>query len=157
MTGITGTQVFLGPRASSGRGLPRPRPLIAGGAQLQLRVFVHLKERSRHWSGAPPAKTFELPVLVRALVVGLLLVARGLFLVLGLPLVVRHAVDDLAGLGVGDLDAARAGFLAVPARQAIAAETGQVHQVDILHIRALLQMRDQPAKSGGFEFGTGLV
>src|SRR6266478_271652 len=75
-------------------------------------------------------------VLVRRLVVGLLLVARSLLLVLGFPLVVRHAVDDLAGLRVGDLDTARAGFLAVPARQAIAAETGQVHQVDVLHIRA---------------------
>src|SRR3981189_1165144 len=70
-------------------------------------------------------------VLVLALVVGLLLVTRSLLLVLGLPLVLRHAVDDLARLRVGDLDAARAGFLAVPARQAIAAETGQVHQVDV--------------------------
>src|SRR5882724_1706212 len=104
-----------------------------------------------------PSASARRLVLVLALVVGLLLVARSLLLVLGLPLVVRHAVDDLAGLRVGDLDAARAGFLSVPARQAIAAETGQVHQVDVLHIRAFLQMRDQPAKGGGFEFGAGLV
>src|SRR4051812_9428318 len=84
---------------------------------------------TRHWSGAPPAKR---SVLVAGLVVGLLLVARGLVLVLGLPLVVRHAVDDLARLGIGDLDALLARLLAVPARQAIAAEAGQVHQVDVL-------------------------
>src|SRR5713226_8334257 len=101
--------------------------------------------------------TIASPVLVLALVVVLLLVARSILLVLGLPLLVRHAVDDFAGLGVGDLDAARAGFFAVPARQAIAAEAGEVHQVEVLHIRAFLQMRDQPAKGGGFEFGAGLV
>src|SRR5262245_9636987 len=96
-------------------------------------------------------------VLVPGLVVGLLLLARRFLLVLGLPFVVRHAVDDLARLGIGYLDAPRARLLAVPARQAVAAETGQIHQVDILHVGALLQMLDQPAKGGGFEFGAGLV
>src|SRR5262245_23069695 len=96
-------------------------------------------------------------VLVPGLVVGLLLVAGRFLLVLGLPFVVRHAVDDLARLGIGDLDALLARFLAIPARQAVAAETGEIHQVDVLDVGALLQMRDQAAESGGFEFGAGLV
>src|SRR5882724_8682821 len=97
------------------------------------------------------------PVLVLGLVERLLLVARRFLLVLGLPLVVRHAVDDLTGLGIGDLDAARAGLLAIPARQAVATEARQIHQVKVLHVGALLQMRNQAAESGGFEFGAGLV
>src|ERR1044072_2917235 len=95
-------------------------------------------------------------MLVR-LVEGLLLVARSFLLVLGLPLVVGHAVDDLARLGIGDLDALLARLLAVPARQAVAAEAGEAHQVDVLNVGALLQMRDQAAEGGGFEFGAGLV
>src|ERR671912_729025 len=55
------------------------------------------------------------PVLVR-LVEGLLLVARGFLLVLGLPVVVRHAVDDLARLGIGNVDALLACLLAATAR-----------------------------------------
>src|ERR1044071_4700703 len=98
-----------------------------------------------------------LSVLVAGLVEGLLLIARGFFLVLGLPLVVRHAVDDLARLGIGNLDALLARLLAIPARQAVAAEAGQIHQVDVLDVGALLQVRDQAAESGGFEFGAGLV
>src|ERR1700754_1199527 len=97
-----------------------------------------------------------LSVLVPGLVEGLLLVARGFLLVLGLPVLVRHAVDDLAGLGIGDLDALLARFLAVPARQAVAAETGQVHQVDVLDIGALLEVRHQAPEGGGLEFGAGL-
>src|SRR6266545_399961 len=95
-------------------------------------------------------------VLVR-LVEGLLLVARGFLLVLGLPFVVRHAVDDLARLGAGKLDTLLTRLLAIPARQAVAAKARQVHQVDVLHVGALLQMRDQAAERGGFEFGAGLV
>src|SRR5262245_39182690 len=98
-----------------------------------------------------------LAVLVARLVEGLLLLGRGFLLVLGPPLVVRHAVDDLAGLGVGNLDALLAGFLAIPARQAVAAEACQVHQVDVLNVSALLQVRDQAPEGGGFEFGAGLV
>src|SRR5471032_3078369 len=98
-----------------------------------------------------------LGVLVPGLVEGLFLVARGLFVVLGVPFVVGHAVDDLAGLGIGDFDPLFAGFLAIPARQAVAAETGQIHQVDVLNVGALLQVRHQPAKGGGFELGAGLV
>src|SRR5689334_21773777 len=98
---------------------------------------------ARRSSGVRPAS----PVLVR-LVESLLLVARSLLLVLGLPFVVRHAVDDLTRLGIWDLDALLARLLAVPARQAVAAEAGQIHQVDVLYVGALLQMRDQPAEGG---------
>src|SRR6185437_5384154 len=87
---------------------------------------------------------------------GLLLRARLLLMLLA-PLVVGHAVNDLARLRVGKLDTALPGGLAVPSRQAIAAEPGQIHQVDILHIGALAQMRDEGAERRGFEFGAGLV
>ena len=45
----------------------------------------------------------------------------------------------------------------VPVRQAIAAEAGQVHQVDVLDIRAMAQMRDEPAEGSRLELGPGLV
>src|SRR5262249_40395499 len=41
----------------------------------------------------------------------------------------------------GDLDALLARLLAVPARQAVAAEAGAIHQVDVLHVGALLRGR----------------
>src|SRR5688572_28688301 len=118
MMGISGVFSYSD-RGRVGRG--RPRPSL----------------RSEH----------DLSVLVLRLVEGLLLVARGVLLVLGLPLVVRHAVDDLARLGIGDLDALLARLFAVPARQAVAAEAGQIHHVDILHVGALLQMSNQAAES----------
>src|SRR5688572_24484235 len=45
-------------------------------------------------------------------------------LVLRLPLVVRHAVDEFARVVLRDLLAALGGSLGVPAREAVAAETG---------------------------------
>src|SRR5579875_3827333 len=81
---------------------------------------------------------------------------RRLGLILLLPFVVRHAIDGLARFGIGQLDAALLGALAIPARQAIAAEAGEVHQIEILHVRALAQMRDQLAEGAGFELGAGL-
>src|SRR5579883_53191 len=106
-------------------------------------------------TGVTPRTTKS--VLVLRLVERLLLLGRGFLAVLGLPLLVRHAVDDLARLGIGYFDALLARLLAIPARQAIAAETGQVHQVDVLHVRARPQMLDQAAEGGGLEFGLGLV
>src|SRR5258708_32528265 len=96
-------------------------------------------------TATPPPKTGEAKwsVLVTGLVERLLLVARGFLLVLGFPLVVRHAVDDLARLGIGDLDALLPGLLAIPARQAVAAKAGQGHQVDVLYVGALLPVRDR--------------
>src|SRR5262244_3634099 len=88
---------------------------------------------------------------------GFLLLGRSLLLVLRLPLVIGHAVDDLAGLGVAERDAALLGGRPVPFGQAIAAEAGEVHQVDVLYIRALAQMRDQLPEGGGLQFDARLV
>jgi hypothetical protein len=70
---------------------------------------------------------------------GLLLGAR-LFLVLFAPFVIGHAIDDLARLGVGQRDALLLGGGAIPFREAVAAEPGEVHQIDVLHIGAFAQM-----------------
>src|SRR5579864_1597450 len=88
---------------------------------------------------------------------GGLLLGRRLLLVLRAPFVVGHAIDDLARLRVGQRDALLLGRLAVPTRKAVAAEAGEVHQVDVLHIGALAQMCDERAERRGFEFGAGLV
>src|SRR5438105_2678423 len=87
---------------------------------------------------------------------GLLLGARFLLVLLA-PFVIGHAVDDLARIGIAERDALLLGRGAVPFRQAVAAEAGEVHQIDVLHIGALAQMRDERAERGGFEFGAGLV
>src|SRR5579863_3340547 len=99
-------------------------------------------------------------MLMAGLVAGgearLLLGARFL-LVLRLPLLVRHAVDDLARLGIGKLETALAGRRAIPFREAVAAEPGEVHEVDVLHVGALAQMLHEAAEGRGFELGAGLV
>src|SRR6476646_3362367 len=87
---------------------------------------------------------------------GLLLGARFL-LVLFAPFVIGHAVDDLARLGIAERDALLLGRGAIPFRQAVAAEAGEVHQIDVLHIGALAQMRDEGAERRRFELGAGLV
>src|SRR6185437_9297347 len=78
-------------------------------------------------------------------------------LMLRLPLFVGHAVDDLARLCIGQRDAAFFGGLAVPARQAVAAEAGEIHELEVLHVAALAQMLDQAAEGGGFKVGAGRV
>src|SRR5215218_9255020 len=72
-----------------------------------------------------------------------------LVLVARLPGVVRHAVDVLAALVLGERDAARVGGLLQPVRQAVAAEPGEVHQVDVLHVRACPQVLDEAPEGGG--------
>src|SRR4051812_2215101 len=71
---------------------------------------------------------------------------RGLFLILRLPLLIRHAVDTLACLRIRHGDALLLRFLAIPAREAVAAEAGEIHEIDVLHIGALAQMLDQAAE-----------
>src|SRR4051794_27553085 len=88
---------------------------------------------------------------------GRLLGGCGLLLVARLPLVVGHAVDQLAGLGVRQLDAARLRRLAVPAAEAVPAEAGEVHQVDVLDLGPLAQVLDQRAEGRGLELGAGLL
>src|SRR5579863_9663933 len=88
---------------------------------------------------------------------GRLLFGCRLLLVLLAPRVIGHAVDDLAGFGIAERDALFVGRGAVPFRQAVAAEAGEVHQIDVLDVGAFAQMRDQRAERRRFELGTGLV
>jgi len=84
------------------------------------------------------------------------LLLRGGALVQGLPLGICHAVNDFAGIWIGDGNALIGGGLAIPAAEAIAAETGEIHQIDILGVGAFAQVLHQAAKGGGFElFGGG--
>src|SRR3954464_7135254 len=87
---------------------------------------------------------------------GSLLLRRRRLLVLLAPFVIGHAVDDLARLWIAERHTLLLGGGAVPFRQAVAAEAGQVHQVDVLHVGALAQMRDEGAKRRGLELGAGL-
>src|SRR5260221_569393 len=83
-----------------------------------------------------------------------------LFLVLLIPLlpiVIRHAVDDLAGFRIAQRDALLLGRRAVPFGQTVAAKAGQVHQIEVLHVGALAQMRDQAPKRRSLEFSTRFV
>src|SRR5258708_30646928 len=98
-------------------------------------------------------------VLVRAALGGELrhLIRRRLFLVFGLPLVIRHAVDDFARLSLVELHALRGRRVLVPVAQAVPTEAGKVHQIEILHVSALAEMLDEPAKGGGFELGAGAI
>src|SRR5690348_475874 len=86
-----------------------------------------------------------------------LLLRRRFLLVFLAPFIVGHPVDDLARLGIAQRHAFFLGGGAIPFRQAVAAETGEVHQIDVLHIGALAQMRDQRAERRGFELGAGLI
>src|SRR4051812_1204795 len=84
---------------------------------------------------------------------GLLLLDRRFLLMLVLPLLVRHAVDDLAGVVVAHLQPLLLGGGPVPFRQTVAAEAGKIHQVDVLHIATVAQMLDQLPESRSFQFG----
>src|ERR1700742_877173 len=71
------------------------------------------------------------------------LVRTGLFLKLRFPGLVRHAVDGFTALVLGHCHALGVGRILEPIRQAIAAEAGQIHQIDVLHISARPQRLDQ--------------
>src|SRR5450830_604422 len=86
-----------------------------------------------------------------------LLFGAGFLLVLGFPLGVRHAVNHFAGVVEADLDLAFVGSGLVPLGQAVAAETREVHQVDVLHVLAAVQVGDQSAEGGGFKFQALLI
>jgi len=72
------------------------------------------------------------------------LLRRGFALMLRFPLRKRHAVDDFARLIPRQI----AVRFRNPVGQAVAAKARQSHQIDILHIGAMLQMRDQTAEGG---------
>src|SRR5471032_2353288 len=86
-----------------------------------------------------------------------LLLRASLLLVLGFPLAVRHAVNHFTGSVEAQVDLLFIGSGLVPLRQAVTAETGEVHQVDVLHILAAVQVRDQSTKGGGFKFEAFLI
>src|SRR5690606_17930835 len=66
-----------------------------------------------------------------------------------LPLREGFPVDRLARLLLRQLDAVFGGGLAVPVGQAVAAEAGADHQVDVLHVRPLVHQVPQQAPEGG--------
>src|SRR5216683_3290770 len=123
------------------------------------RSIRSINERSRSPAIPPTSGIVPLPyacVLRLRGGKGRLLLGARLLLVLLAPFGVRHAVVDLARLRIAELDALLVGRGAVPFGQAVAAEAGEVHQVDILHVGALAQMRHQRAERRGFELGAGL-
>ena len=76
---------------------------------------------------------------------------RRFFLMSGFPGPERLAVDALARRVLVDVDAARLGSFAVPVGEAIATEAREYHQIDVLHVAALVQMFEQAPERGGFE------
>src|SRR5215208_1188990 len=83
------------------------------------------------------------------------LLGRCLALVPRLPLLVGHAVDSSSALLLGERDSALVGRVLEPVRQAVPAEAGEVHEVNVLHVRAGAQMLDEVAEGGRFELGAG--
>ena len=77
---------------------------------------------------------------------------RGRFLVLLLPLLERLTVDPLARFLATDRRACGLGGFLIPVGQTVAAETGEDHQIDVLHVRSFAQMRQQAAERSGFQF-----
>ena len=64
-------------------------------------------------------------------------------LIFGLPGLVGHAVDRLAAVVLAHCNALGVGGILHPVGEAIAAETGKIHQIDILNVGSLLQVRDE--------------
>src|SRR6218665_1672216 len=69
-----------------------------------------------------------------------------------LPFGIVHAVDRAARFFAADRLARLGRSLLDPVGEAVAAEAGQAHQVDILRILPMPQMGDQPAEGGGGDF-----
>src|SRR5581483_1235432 len=102
------------------------------------------KHRSRRYP-AYPKRPSESSARVR------LCLTFGFQLELRLPGVVRHPVDDLARLVLGELDALGLSGLLVPVREAVPAEAGKLHEVDILHVAPLAKMGEEPPEGRGLE------
>ena len=78
-------------------------------------------------------------------------------LVVAFPFLDRHAIDCCSGLVIVHIKPAVSGRSQVPFRQAVPAEAGQIHQVNILNIAAFLEVFDKSAKCGGFDFFFSVV
>ena len=76
---------------------------------------------------------------------------------LRLPLLIGHAVDRLAALVLADGDPFGVGLFLHPVGQAVAAEAGQIHQIDVLDVGPGAQVADQAPENGGFQFRSGFV
>src|SRR5688500_18424307 len=79
-----------------------------------------------------------------------------LVLMLRLPLLVGHAVDVCAAVVLGERDGALVRGVLQPVGQAVAAEAGQIHEIDVLHVRARAEVLDKPAESRCLELGLDL-
>src|SRR5690606_14139022 len=94
-----------------------------------------------------PSRGADKSVLIwLALLEGGQLVVARLFLMLGLPLLVRHAVDDFARIVLTERLACLASRFLIPVRQAVAAEAGEIHQVYVLDVCALPHVLHELAK-----------
>ena len=72
------------------------------------------------------------------------------------PVGIGHPVHHRARLVLGHVQTPRHRRLLIPAAQAVAAEPGKGHQVDVLHLGPLdQQMLHQRAKGAGLQFGAG--
>src|ERR1700751_4843088 len=74
-----------------------------------------------------------------------------------LPGLIGDAVDRPAALVLAHGNALCVGGVLHPVGQAVAAEAGEIHQVDVLDIGPFTQMVDETPEGGGFDFGSGFV
>src|SRR5262245_61395491 len=88
---------------------------------------------------------------------GLELLRRGRALVLRLPGLVGHAVDRLAALVLAERYPLRVSGVLEPIGEAIAAEAGEIHQIDVLDVGPRLQMLDQAPEGRRLELCSGFV
>src|SRR5262245_12836067 len=135
------------------RSAATPPPLAIVSSRFLLNCLhtsaAQVARRARHYRRASVTARARRRLVFVLRIEGLLLLRAGLFLMLRLPFVIGHAVDDLPRFGIGQFHAALLGRFAIPARQAVAAEAGEIHQVEILHVGALPQMLHEAAESGG--------
>src|ERR1700737_3517789 len=74
-----------------------------------------------------------------------------------LPGLVGHAVDGLAALVLAHRGTLGVGLFLEPVGEAVAAETREIHQVDVLDIGAGTQMVDKAPEDRSFEVRSGFV
>ena len=81
-----------------------------------------------------------------------------LLLVAFFPFAWRHAVDKFAGRILIHCDILIRSRLAIPVTQTVAAESGEIHEIDILHVGPGAQMSHQSSENGRFElFARALI
>ncbi len=146
-----------GSRRASPSATSRCRRLNRGrrlAAQRDGRTRVPRRRPSR---SAPRSVAGRAHIRGKGRLEGGLLLGRGLALVAGAPRVVGHAVDRFARRILVHLHAAGVGLFLIPARETVAAEAGEGHQVDVLHIGPVLhQMPDEPAEHGCLDGDLGV-